>query len=284
VSEESAAEPATVLEGHLSVEAALQAGARPVHRILAVRPGDRRLGRLRTLARERGVIIERGTEEEVAALASGRTHGGVVAVVGPRRHLSIDELLATAGPTPFLVMLDGIEDPYNFGAAVRALYAADVDGVVVRERSWESAAGVVGRASAGAAELMRTATVASAEAAADASRQHGLRVLCAAAGPEAVPMFGVDLRGPSFVLIGGERRGITRSFLAGADLLVAVPYGRPDAPPLGTAAAAALIAFEALRQRSASEATLPASASRASPRRGSDRHAPGSDAAPVRRR
>jgi 23S rRNA (guanosine2251-2'-O)-methyltransferase len=284
VSEDSTAEPTSVLEGHLSVEATLEAGVRPIHRIVAVRPGDRRLGRLRALARERGVVIEPRSEEEVAALASGRTHGGVVALVGPRRHLSIHELLSASGPTPFVVMLDGIEDPYNFGAAVRALYAAGVDGLVVRERSWESASGVVARASAGAAELMPTATVASAEAAADVSRQHGLRVLCAATGPEATSMFGVDLRGPSFVLIGGERRGITRSFLAAADLLVAIPYGRLAAPPLGTATAAALIAFEALRQRSASGATPPACGSRGSPRRGSDAPARGHDAAPDRRR
>jgi 23S rRNA (guanosine2251-2'-O)-methyltransferase len=258
-----------VLEGHLSVEAALAAQVRPIDRILAVRPGDRRLGRLRALARERGVLIERVDEGEAAALASGRSHGGVVALVGPRRYLTVDELVTGAGPTPFIVMLDGIEDPFNFGAAARALYAAGTDGLVVRERSWDLAERVITRSSAGASELLPTASTASAEAAAEAVRRHGLQVICAAADPAAIPMHEVDLRG-AFVLIGGERRGITRSFLAGADGILAIPYGRTDAPPLGAAAAATLVAFEALRQRSASGSTPRAAATCAANRRGSD--------------
>lgn len=237
-----------VIEGHVSVEAALEAGIRPIHRVWATRPGDRRLGRLRALAREHDVIIERVEAELIDELTAGRSHGGVIALVGSRRERSVTDLLAEVGERSLVVMLDGIEDPFNHGQAVRALYAAGVAGIVVR-RSWETAVAIVTRASAGATELMPTATATTADEAATAFRLAGMRIACAVADDDATELHAADLSGGLFLLIGGERRGITRSFVADADLRVRIPSGRPRAPELGAAAAAAIIGFEALRQR-----------------------------------
>jgi 23S rRNA (guanosine2251-2'-O)-methyltransferase len=239
-----------VVEGHVSVEAVLEAGVRRVHRVWATRPGDRRLGRLRALARERDVVIDPVEAPLVDELAHGRTHGGVIACVGPRRTLSVHQLLAEVGERSMVVMLDGIEDPFNHGQAVRALYAAGIDGLVVR-RHWETALATVTRTSAGATELLPTATAAAPDEAADACRSFGMRVACAVTEPDAVALHEADLTGGLFLLVGGERRGITRSFLADADLRVRIGYGREGAPDLGSAAAAAVIGFEALRQRRA---------------------------------
>lgn len=237
-----------VLEGHVSVEAALEGSVRPIHRIWAVRPGDRRLGRLRALARERGVLIDQVDRETIDELASGRTHGGVIGLVGPRRDPSVEHLFDEVREGALVVMLDGIEDPFNYGQAVRALYAAGVAGVVVR-RSWETAVSTVTRASAGVTELLPTATVASADDAAAMARAHRLRVVCAVADPGATELTTADLTGGLLLLIGGERRGVTRSFVDQADQLVRIGYGREAAPELGAAASAAIIGFEALRQR-----------------------------------
>jgi len=237
-----------VLEGHVSVEAALEAGIRRVHRIWAVLPGDRRLGRLRALARERGVLIDQVEDSLIADLAAGRSHGGVIALVGPRRERRLDELLPEVGESPLIVMLDGVEDPFNYGQAVRALYAAGVDAVVVR-RTWETALATVTRASAGASELLPTAIVDSVEDAAVLSRRAGMRVACAVNRPSATDLHEADLTGGLFVLIGGERRGVTRSFVDEADVQLRIGYGRERAPELGAAASAAIIGFEALRQR-----------------------------------
>ncbi|HEX2765194.1 MAG TPA: RNA methyltransferase [Candidatus Limnocylindria bacterium] len=237
-----------LLEGHVSVEAALEAGVRHVHRIWATRPGDRRLRRLRALARERGVLIDEVEADVIDEVARGRTHGGVLALVGPRREAGMAELLAEVGEGSLVVMLDGIEDPFNHGQAVRALYAAGVDGLVVR-RSWETAVTTVTRASAGTSELLPTARVASAEEAADACRAAGMRVGVAVADAEATDLDVADLAGGLFLLIGGERRGVTRSFVETADLRLRIGYGRAGAPDLGAAAAAAVIGFAATRQR-----------------------------------
>ena len=239
-----------VLEGHVSIEAALEGGVRPVHRIWATRPGDRRFGRLRALARERDVVIEPVEPDTIEELASGRTHGGVIALVGHRGDRGVGTLLAEAGDRSLIVMLDGIEDPFNFGQAMRALYAAGVDGVVVR-RSWETAVATVTRASAGASELMPGARTDSVEEAAEACRRAGMRVACAVSSGDATELSETDLTGGLFLLIGGERRGVTRSFVDQADLRVRIGYGRERAPELGAATSAAIIGFEALRQRRA---------------------------------
>lgn len=239
-----------VLEGHVSVEAALAGGARRVHRVWAVRPGDRRLGRLRALAREHDVLIEKVDAETIDELAAGRTHGGVIALVGMRRDRGIGDLLGEVGEGSFIVMLDGIEDPFNHGQAVRALYAAGVDGLVVR-RSWETAAAIVTRASAGATELLPTARAETADEAAAACRMAGMRVACAVADADADELASSKLTGGLFLLIGGERRGVTRSFVEQADQRIRIGYGREGAPELGAATSAAIIGFEALRQRRA---------------------------------
>jgi 23S rRNA (guanosine2251-2'-O)-methyltransferase len=236
-----------VLEGHVSAEAVLEAGVRPVHRVWAVRPGDRRLGRLRALARERGVLIDAVDAATVDEVTTGRTHGGVIALVGPRVDPPLDELLTRAGPSALLVMLDGIEDPFNYGQAVRALYAAGTDGLVIR-RSWETALGVVTRASAGTTELLPTAAAPSADDAAAAARAAGLRVVAAVHAPDATSLHDADLRGGVLVIIGGERRGVTRSLVSDVER-VRIDYGRDRAPELGAATSAAIIGFEALRQR-----------------------------------
>lgn len=236
------------VEGHLSVEACLEAGVRRVRRIWAVRPGDRRFGRLRALARERGVTIELVEATVIDELASGRSHGGVIALVGPRAEVTVGSMLAEVGEGSLVVMLDGIEDPFNFGQAARALYAAGV-GALVTRRSWETALSTVTRSSAGATELMPTATADSVEDAADACRRFGMRVAVAVGSGDATELSDADLTGGLFVLIGGERRGVTRSFVDQADLRVGIGYGRADAPALGAATSAAIIGFEALRQR-----------------------------------
>ena len=239
----------TILEGFISVRAALKAGSRPIHAIYIRRnKWDRGVAWLERAAREASIPVERIDADVVDSLAGGSTHGGVVAQVGPRRFVSLDDI-ARDRPAPFVAMLDGIEDPFNFGQAVRALYAAGADGLIVRPRNWLSAAGVVARASAGASEWIPTAVAETAQDAAAYFRARGLTV-AVAARDNAIPIYAADLTVPLFLIIGGEKRGVTRSFEDRADLRLAIPYGSAFDQSLGTAPAAAILAFEVLRQRS----------------------------------
>lgn len=234
------------IEGAVAVESVLRAGSREVA-IIYVR-NDRYDGpaaRLQGLARELGVTLERVPTETIAGHAPGAERGGVIAQVGPRRMLPLDDLFAAAEPV--IVLLDGVEDPYNFGQSVRSLYAAGIDGLVLRSRNWLSAAATVIRASAGATEFMPTAVAEPAEALA-AARSRRIPVAIAAAD-SARPMHEVDLAGPLLLIIGGEKRGVGRSLEDEADLRVRIPYGRDFEHDLGTAGATTALAFEVLRQR-----------------------------------
>ncbi|MCP5098089.1 MAG: RNA methyltransferase [Chloroflexi bacterium] len=239
----------TWLEGAISIEAALKAGNRDIHGIYFRQEKrnrrDWRLKRLRKLAEQAGIALKRVDEAFIQTHVSGQSHGGVLAQVGPRRFLSLDELVV--GKRPFIVMLDGVEDPFNFGQSIRSLYAAGVDGVVVRPRNWTTAVSVVTRASAGATEHMPMAIAETADVAAAVFRQHGLTIACTSQ-ETAVSLYESDLTQPMFLLLGGEKRGITRSFLSQSDLRIEIPYQRAFTQSLGTTASTAVIAFERMRQ------------------------------------
>ncbi len=236
------------LEGRISIEAAIRGRSREIHTVYVSRgKQDWALRKLLKTAVSANIKVERVKSDFITAHAGGKSHGGVIAQAGPRRFVSLEALVEQSA-LPWVVMLDGIEDPFNFGQAVRALYAAGVDGLVVRPRNWLSAAGIVARASAGATELMPTAVAETALAAADLFRKKGLTVACTAL-QNSVSIYETNLAAPLFLLIGGEKRGITRSFLEQADIRLQIPYGRSFNRSLGAASSAAILGFEVMRQR-----------------------------------
>ncbi len=241
-------EEQAVLEGVISIEAALKAESRPLQKLL-IRTGviERDVARLAREAERLQIPVERVPADEIDRLANGKSHGGVIALVGGRRFVELEALVAEI-TRPFIVMLDGVEDPFNFGQAVRAFYAAGADGLVLRPRNWMSAAGVVARASAGASEWMPTAIAETTQSAAETLRKHGLKI-AVATKDRAESIYQADLSGALFLVVGGEKRGVTRSFADVADLRLSIPYGRRYAQSLGTTAAAAVLAFEIMRQR-----------------------------------
>lgn len=246
----------TWLEGMISVQAAIEAGNRSITAVYVRQSGGQRhqhrLQTVQRLAKKHQIACHLVDENFIAAHAEGNSHGGVVAEVGPRQFVSLDSLIAVGDKRPLVVMLDGIEDPFNFGQAIRALYAAGVSGLVVRPRNWMSATAIVSRASAGTAEYIPTAVAETAEAAAAHFRAHGLRIACLAKD-SAVSIYDADLTQPLFVLIGGEKRGVTRSFARQADLRLRIPYQQAFDYSLGTTTSTAVFAFERLRQMAASD-------------------------------
>src|SRR5262249_12410571 len=139
---------------------------------------EREVARLAREAERMAIRVERVPGDEIDRLTQGKSHGGVIALVGARKFVPLDSLVAEI-TRPFIVMLDGVEDPFNFGQAVRAFYAAGADGLVLRPRNWMSAAGVVARASAGASEWIPTAVAETTQSAADFLRKQGLKVAVA---------------------------------------------------------------------------------------------------------
>lgn len=193
---------------------------------------------------ELSIPLELVSAEEIDKLTVGNTHGGVIAICGERTlPRPTPEVLPAGG---FLCLLEGIEDPYNFGYALRSLYAAGCDGVLLGERNWMTAAGVVARASAGASEalpLFAGDTMASISAA----RGAGYTVACAGIR-DAVSMYDASLKKPILLVVGGEKRGISAAVAAEADVTVRIDYGRSFRGSLSAASAATVLGFEILRQ------------------------------------
>lgn len=238
------------VEGYISVTAVLQSPYRPVTTVyFLASPGKRQwrqYQKIKALAHSHSVPVNEVDASFFEINAAGRSHGGIMAKVGQRDFVPLEALIE-ADKRPFIVMIDGVEDPYNFGQAVRSLYSAGTSGLVLRPRNWSSAVNVVTRSSAGTSELLPIGIAETAVEAADFFRGQGLKIACTAAS-KSLNLYDIDLRQPLFVLIGGEKRGITRSFINQADFLLNIPYERPFDYALGTAASAAILGYERVRQ------------------------------------
>ena len=140
------------------------------------------------------------TSEEIDGITIGNSHGGIVAYCSEREIDRLDTSSAEISKGGFYVMLEGIEDPYNFGYSLRSLYAAGVNGVILNERNWMGAAGVVCRASAGASEMLDM-YVSSGEKAVEIFKKHNYKVICAGIR-NSVSIYDADMRKPVFLIIG----------------------------------------------------------------------------------
>lgn len=243
--------PSNIFEGMTSISALLNSSEQNNRKLLSVwfdaakrKSKSRELGFLVAKSHELGFSIEFRSAEEIDAASIGQTHGGILAFCSERTIPTLTpEAIKQDG---FYVYLEGVEDPYNFGYTVRALYAAGVDGIVLPERNWMSAAGVVARASAGTSELIPL-YVADAEQLATSFHACGYQILCAGIR-DSVSLYETDLRFPILLVIGGEKRGISRNLLSRADRIVRIDYGRAFRGSLSAASAATVMAFEILRQ------------------------------------
>lgn len=243
-----------IMEGIVSVRAVVESGRdgtndRKIERLLyaesKVKSKAKELSWLRFLSSDLGFPLEIVPDAQIDALAVGNTHGGLLAYCSER---SIPPLADAVLPqNGFFVMLEGIEDPYNFGYALRSLWAAGADGVILSPRNWMTAAGVVCRASAGASERFPLYLSDSGADAADRFHAAGYKVVCADI-ENSVSMYDADLSRPVFLVVGGEKRGISRSVLEKADAVVRLDYGREFPGALSAASAASILGYEVFRQ------------------------------------
>lgn len=194
-------------------------------------------------SRELGFSLSVISSEDLSKMASGTTHGGILALATARSYPPLLDLdLSDQG---FWVMLDGIEDPYNFGYSLRALYASGATGLILPPRNWLSAAGTVARASAGISEKM-TVRVCDPITAIERFRSAGYSI-CAAEIRDSESLYETDLKKPLLFVIGGEKRGISREVLSRCDRNVRIEYGREFRGSLSAAATCAVIGFEVMR-------------------------------------
>jgi 23S rRNA (guanosine2251-2'-O)-methyltransferase len=203
------------------------------------------IGYLRAVSEKYGFSISEEPAERIDELSIGESHGGIIAIASER---TIPYLCSESeiSPNGFYAMIDGIEDPYNFGYALRSLYAMGCDGIILAERNWMSAAGVVARSSAGASERFKIYKSQPTDAV-EIFKQKGYTVVCADLRTDEI-LGECEMKTPILLVVGGEKRGISKSVLALADKLVKIDYGREFNASLSAASAVTMFAYEIHRQ------------------------------------
>jgi 23S rRNA (guanosine2251-2'-O)-methyltransferase len=198
----------------------------------------------------------RGVKVEVAghSFFEGRFpkgHQGVAARVLQKGYVSLDELLslpAGRNEIPLFVILDGIEDPRNFGAILRSVDAAGVHGVVIQSRRSASLGPEAAKASAGAVEYVPVSMVPNIKHAIREMKENGITVIGAEAG-DYPSIWDIDLTVPLAVVIGSEGRGARKTVKENCDMMVSIPM-KGEINSLNASVAAGILLFEILRQRS----------------------------------
>jgi 23S rRNA (guanosine2251-2'-O)-methyltransferase len=236
-----------------SVSEALAAGEplRAIH-VAADRVKDRAFRALLAQAQASGVAV-RFERRSFFDRVPFKAHQGIVAVAPPFAYVTLHDVLARAArdAARLLVVLDHLTDPHNVGAIIRTAEAAGADGVVLPARRAAGVNATVRKAAAGATAHLPVARVPNLAGALRTVKKEGFWVVGADPAPDAIELARADLNRDLALVVGAEGRGLSPVAKAECDYLVRVPM-RGRVASLNTSVAAAILIYEALRQRECS--------------------------------
>ncbi len=240
--------------GRNAVREAIKSG-RSIDRLLVSSELDGSLREIVNLARDNGVQVRQVERAKLDELCMPFGHGektgnhqGIVAQVPGVQYCELTDILNAAkakGEPPFVILLDGIEDPYNLGSIIRSAECAGAHGVVIPNRRAASVTSSACKASAGAVEYMKIARVSNLSGAIQRLKDEGLFI--AGADMTGSPMASCRLDGAIGLVIGNEGSGISRLIKQNCDMLAAIPMGG-SIGSLNASVAAAILMFEKRRQ------------------------------------
>ena len=245
-----------LIYGRNAVKEAVKAG-RSIDKILVQTEPDGSLREIVALAKEAKVIVHEVIRKKLDEVClpfghGGKTanHQGIVAYTAGVEYCEVSDILALAaekGEKPFVVVLDGVEDPHNLGSIIRSADCAGAHGVILgKHRSAPVTAAAV-KASAGASEHMLIARVVNISAALEELKTAGLWI--AGADMEGESMYRQDMTGAFALVIGNEGEGLSRLVRERCDYLVSIPMGG-HVDSLNAGVAAGILLFEKRRQES----------------------------------
>ena len=243
-----------IIMGRNAVREAVKSG-RSIDRILVNRELDGSLREVVNLARDNGIQIREVDRHKLDEICMPFGHGGkpgnhqgILAQVPGVEYCDISDILNAAkekGEEPFIILLDGVEDPHNLGSIIRSAECAGAHGVIIPRRRSASVTAAACKASAGAVEYMKVARVSNLAGAIDRLKDEGLWI--AGADMAGTEMTRADLKGAIGLVIGSEGDGLSRLIREKCDFLVSIPMcGHIDS--LNAAVAAAILMFEKKRQ------------------------------------
>ena len=240
----------TYIEGRNAVTEALRAGTALDKLYIARGETDHTLGRIAAQARKSGVVVVECDRRKLDAMSETHSHQGVIAVAAAQAYAAVEDILQRAadrGEPPLVVVCDEISDPHNLGAIIRTAECAGAHGVIIPKRRSAGLTAVVAKTSAGAVSYLPVARVPNIPSLLKDLQKRGLWIFGTAAGGTTA-LYDADLRSPAAIVIGSEGDGMGRLVQEGCDFLVSIPM-RGRISSLNASAAAAVLLYEALRQR-----------------------------------
>lgn len=200
-------------------------------------------------ARKCDTIISFVKKERLDQMSETGTHQGVIAFSSAYEYAQVEDMLKLAeerGEAPFLILLDGIEDPHNLGAIIRTANQAGAHGVIIPKRRAVGLTATVARTSAGALNYTPVAKVTNLSSTIKELKEKGMWFVCADMDGEI--MYQLDLKGPIGLVIGNEGEGVSRLVKENCDFTAKIPMmGQIDS--LNASVAAGVLAYEIVRQR-----------------------------------
>ena len=239
-----------IIEGRNAVIEALRAGTAIDKIYLLKGETDKTLGHIASKARSAGIVVVDADKRKLDAMSRTHSHQGVIALAAVREYVSVESMLKAAeekGEKPLLILCDEISDPHNLGAILRTAECAGAHGVIIPKRRSAGLTAIVGKTSAGAVSYMPVARVANLTATIEDLKKAGVWVFGTAA-EGTTGLYDADLKGPAAIVIGSEGDGISRLVAEKCDFLVSIPM-KGKISSLNASAAAAILMYEAVRQR-----------------------------------
>lgn len=239
---------AEIIYGKNSVKETLESGHKVLELILseAVSHHEQELIQM---AKEKGIPTKIVDKNVLNKMIVGN-HQGVVAKIEDYRYYEIADLLNTAeakGETPFLILLDGLEDPHNLGAILRSADASGVHGVIIPKNRSVSLNATVAKLSAGAIEYVKVARVTNLTQTIKELKKQGIWVIGTDLETEN-DYTDLDYTMPIVMVIGNEGKGISRLVKENCDALIKIPM-RGNIQSLNASVSAAVLMYEVVRQR-----------------------------------
>lgn len=243
-----------ILIGRNAVSEALSAG-RETAFIVAAKRSEGSAKKIIACARDRNIPVRYEEKAVLDKIAGGKNHQGIIAYVSEYRYSSMDEMMMWAeqkGEDPFLVLLDGIEDPHNLGAIIRTAECAGAHGIVIPKRRSVGVTETAAKVSAGASEHMMCAQVTNLSRTLEDLKKKGLWIVACDMDGKTIYPDGEedppDLTGPLGIVIGAEGSGIGRLIKEKCDFAVSIPVAG-KIKSLNASNAAAVLMYEIRRQR-----------------------------------
>lgn len=237
------------VEGRNSVLELLESG-KDINKIFVAR-GEKQgsINKIIGKAKDSKVVIVETDKRKLDEMSQTGNHQGVIAIVPPFEYCDVDEILNVAkekNEDPFIIILDGIEDPHNLGAIIRTAETAGAHGVIIPKRRAVGVNSTVNKSSAGAVEYMKVARVNNITETMNYLKEQGLWIIGTDMDTDKY-YYNQDMTGPIAIVIGSEGFGMSRLVKENCDILVKIPM-KGNITSLNASVSAGIVMYEVVKQ------------------------------------